>query len=212
MKPNQTKTTFAAAIALAAGAVFASAADCDRVGEKTTAAIEKNPSEMLVVVSDMISKNEGCICEIVKAAIESTGGDKDQVREIVVTAVSASATKAAEITECALAAAPGAAAEIRAGLGEVFEGGEAYSAKGKQVMVEETTDFAPDPVAVSGVYLIAPVAPSAAALGVDQGLSDADLKRLKRLERLTRDLTQKLNDRRRPGGGGNSGGGQTPTN
>ncbi len=209
MKPNQTKTIFAAVIALAAGGAFASAADCDRVGEKTSAAIEKNPSEMLVVVSDMISKNEGCVCEIVKAAIEATGGDKEQVRQIVVTAVSASATKAAEITECALAAAPGAASEIRAGLGEVFEGGEAYSAKGKQVMVEETVDFSPDPVAVSGVYLIAPVAPSAAAIGVDQGLTD---KEIKRLERLTRDLTNKLNNRRRPGGGGNSGGGQTPTN
>ncbi len=210
MKANKTKTTLAAVIAIAAGATFASAADCDRVGEKTTAAIKKNPSEMLVVVNDMISKNDACVCEIVKAAIESVNADKAQVRQIVVTAVSASASKAAEITECALAAAPGAASEIRAGLSEVFEGGEAYTSKGKQVMVEE--DFGPDPVAVSGVYLIAPVAPSAAAIGLDQGLSDADAKRLARLERLTRDLTERLNDRPRGGGGGNSGGGQTPTN
>lgn len=209
MKLNQTKTIIAAVIALAVGTAFASAADCDRVGEKTTAAIEKNPSEILVVVSDMISKNDGCVCEIVKAAIESVGGEKEQVRQIVVTAVSASASKAAEITECALAAAPDAATEIRAGLSEVFEGGEAYSAKGKQVMVEETADFGPDPVAVSGVYLIAPIAPSNAF--ADDGLSEAQLKRLERLERLTRDLTERLNRRPRPGGGGNSGG-QTPTN
>jgi len=207
MKPNQTKTSLAAVIAFAAGTTFASAIDCDRVGEKTTAAIEKNPSEILVVVNEMISKNDRCVCEIVTAAIKAVDADKDQVRQIVVTAVSASNTKAAEITECALAAAPGAATEIRAGLSEVFEGGEAYSAKGKQVIVEETTDFGQEPVAVSGVYLIAPVAPSGA--NFNRGLSEQELKRIQRLERLARDLAERLEDRPRPGGGG-GGGGQTP--
>lgn len=207
MKPNQTKTTLAAVIAFAAGTAFAAAVDCDRVGEKTTAAIEKNPSEILVVVNDMITKNDTCVCEVVTAAIKAVDADKEQVRQIVVTAVSAANTKAAEITECALAAAPGAATEIRAGLSEVFEGGEAYSAKGKQVMVEETTDFGQDPVAISGVYLISPGAPAGA--NFDLGLSEEDLKRIQRLERLARDLAQRLRDRPRPGGGG-GGGGQTP--
>ena len=186
-------------IALFAGFAFASAgvanaADCDTIGKQVSKAVADSPSIVLVVVDEMISKNEACACEIVKAAIDASSADKSLVREIVVTAVTAAQGMAATIAECAVAAAPEAAAEIKAGLSEVFAGaksGEVYSAKGgysaKEVVEEEDFGLGPAPIVVSGVYLIAPVA-AGGGLSEDglDALSDAARKAQQRLINILR--------------------------
>jgi len=176
------------------------AAECDSVGAQVTKAITAAPQKVLVVVDEMISKNEACSCEIVKAAIIASSADKALVREIVVTAVTAAQGMAATIAECAVAQAPEAAAEIKAGLSEVFAGakGGAYSAKGAKMVVEDVVeDFAPEPIVISGVYLVAPV-------GGGGGFFDEDAAQraeeaLDRAQRLIDILQREM--RRRPDSG-----------
>ena len=168
MKLQLVKSSLAAVVATAVVTGSAFAADCESIGKKVTAAVKENPSKVLSIVDKMISKNESCACEIVKAAIETSKATKSEVREIVMTAVSAANGMAATIAECALAVAPEAAAEIRAGLSEVFEGAEEGDEEEEDVVVDESEDFNGVPPAVSGVYLIAPVTPA-------RGTADDDL-------------------------------------
>ena len=217
MKLKQIKYTLAVTAGLISSATLSLAADCDATGAKVKSSIEKSPEKLLVIVENAVSKNESCACEVVKAAIEASNADKQVVRDIVVTAVSAASEMAATIAECALAAAPEAAAEIRAGLSEVFEGGEAYSAgkNSKNVVVDESNDFGPDPIAVSGVYLIAPVAPSAASFGTDVrrlaqqlGISQREAALILRNGSLTEVLRRRVRQPRDDDRGGDN---STPT-
>lgn len=180
------------------------AVDCDSIGEEVRKAISEDSAKVLVIVDEAIAKNEACACEIVKAAISASDADKDLVREIVVTAVAAAQNMAATIAECAVAEAPEAAAEIKAGLSEVFAGAkhsggksviyeDDYSAKGgKEVVIEEEeeADFGPEPVVISGVYLIAPSAGASgfAALRDKDGniITEEDLARQARLIEILR--------------------------
>lgn len=205
MKLKLISTPLAAFAGLFMTTALSSAADCDDIGSKVKASIEKAPETLLVVVDKMVSKNEACACEIVKAAIEASRADKKLVRDIVVTAVSAANGMAATIAECALAAAPEAATEIRAGLSEVFEGAESggknVMENGKNVVVDESDDFGAAPVAVSGVYLIAPIAPSAASFQDPQVLArqlGISLALAKEIIRTGDTLVEVLNRRKRP--------------
>ena len=198
MKTNISKSSLAGLALILSFTGIAAAGDCDTLGAKVKKAIVKSPSKVLVIVDDAIAKNESCACEVVKAAIEAADAKKDAelVREIVVTAVNAAQGMAATIAECAVAASPSSAAEIKAGLSEVFEGAKSggksvyYSSKGaKEAIPEEGDDFAPAPVVISGVYLIAPVASSA-------GSRQAELERAGRFDK---DLLRVLRNERRKG-------------
>jgi len=179
---------------------LAVAADCETVGAKVKKDIAKTPEKVLVIVDAAISKNESCACEVVKAAIEAADAQENSVlvREIVVTAVTAAQGMAATITECAFAASPSSASEIKAGLSEVFEGAKGgakdvyYSSKGGKIIVEEEEedDYGPAPVVISGVYLIAPVAPSAAGAFNADDLRRQQAKRERDLIRLIRGQNQ----------------------
>jgi hypothetical protein len=164
--------------------------------------VAKSPSKVLVIVDEAISKNESCACEVVKSAIEAADAKKNGalVREIVVTAVNAAQGMAATIAECAVAVSPSSASEIKAGLSEVFEGAKGggknvyYSSKGGKEIIEEEEPQAPEPVVISGVYLIAPVAPSAGG-----ALSIRELERARqREEDLLRILRRQQRDGRKP--------------
>jgi hypothetical protein len=204
------KTRFAKKIALLIGVTVGSmsmvgAAECDSVGAKVEKAIAKAPDQVLVIVDDMISKNEACSCEIVKAAISASSADKDLVREIVVTAVTAAQGMAATITECAVAQAPEAAAEIKAGLNEAFAGAEAEVDPKEPIIVEEATeDFGPEPVVISGVYLIAPVAGNSGGAAFSESAVKAAAAAVAKQQRLISLL-------RRQNRGGNNSGSTTTT-
>ncbi len=139
-------------------------AECDSLSKEVKAQISSEPKKILVVVDSAITKNSGCACEIVSAAISLVPDDHEMIREIVVTAVSNTPDLAPKIAECAIASAPEASTEIAAGLDEVFEGAKAgmggkevVSAKTSKEVIVEEADIEPVlPVTVAGVYLIAP--------------------------------------------------------
>ena len=163
--------------------------DCEAVAKSVTKRISDDPARLLAIVNEEVGKNTSCVCEIVKAAIDAAGADKEDVRDIVSTAAAAAPDEAATIVECAIAQAPDAAREIKAAMDEVFEGADAAQSASKQpvdgkqpvgkqpvhsakeIVVDDSPDYGPAPVTVSGVYLMAPVAPSG-------GGPDIDLKKL----------------------------------
>ena len=172
MKTNNLKSALSGLALIVSLSGIAFAGDCESVGASVKKDVAKTPSKVLVIVDEAISKNESCACEIVKAAIEAADAKKngELVREIVVTAANAAQGMAATIAECAVAVSPSSASEIKSGLSEVFEGASGgakssyYSSKGGKEVVEEVEDFGPEPVVISGVYLISPVAPSASSI------------------------------------------------
>jgi hypothetical protein len=207
MKTNIVKSALTGLAVIVSLTGISAAADCDAVGAEVKKQVVKTPSKVLVIVDAAITKNESCACEIVKAAIEAADAKKDAdlVREIVVTAVTAAQGMAATIAECAVAVSPSSAAEIKAGLSEVFEGAEGgakdvyYSSKGAKEVVVEVE--APAPIVISGVYLINPVAPSAGGVGV----SEEALRELRDLEKdILRVLRDERNKGRKPGDSGTS--------
>ena len=103
-------------LAVLAKRAYAEQVDCDGVGERVRAAVEENVERVLVVVEDAIVANEICVCEIVQGAILGSEGATDSVRAIVFTAVTTAPGMAATIAECAIAAAPDRAEEIRLAL------------------------------------------------------------------------------------------------
>ena len=190
MKTNKIKSALTGLALIVSLTGIAAAGDCDAVGAKVKKAVAKTPSQVLVIVDEEISKNESCACEIVKAAIEAADAKKDSalVREIVVTAVNAAQGMAATIAECAVAVSPSSAAAIKSGLSEVFEGAKGgakdvyYSSKGASKEPIEEEPYI-EPIVISGVYLIAPVAPSGAGL---------DSERLREIEKRAEELVKLL--------------------
>jgi hypothetical protein len=203
--------------ALLAFGSAAQAADCPAASKAVTAA-GNSAADVVPAVAREIAAASECACDIVTAAIVAVGADnKDAVSEIVYVAVSTAPELAAQISECAAAAAPKAVDEIKAALRKAFEFQE--SAKnpvttsgksGKEIIVQtevdEFDDFAKVPVDIRGIYLIPPVSPSGGAFLIDEENVD-DLE--DEIERLRREI-QRLRDRR-PGGGGAGGGGVRPS-
>ena len=172
---------------------------CDEIASEMKESISKEPSSLLALVSEFVTKHPGCACEIVKAASTAADNDNSLIGEIVAVAVNSAPAKTAEIAECAIATAPGAAGEIKSALEETFEGAKApinaskqaidgkepiYSAK-EIVVTDDGDDFAPAPRPVSGVYLIAPIAPASGLndrerLARQLGVSTRELDRILR--------------------------------
>ncbi len=168
-----------------AGAAFAGPGgkgpNCGAIGGRVQAASSDDPAAVLGIVESEVGAAESCACEIVKAAILGSKADNATVGDIVYTAVTASPGMASTIAECAIAVAPGAAAEIKAALKRALEGGEG---------------FAKAPVDIRGIYLIPPVSPSAAAVDAQGGVLE-----------VIREIIQRIGDR----GGSGTGTGGTPS-
>ena len=119
---------------------------CSEIGKKAKASVAAKPSSASSVVSKLIKQHEDCVCAIVKGAIEA-GGD---VKGVVTAAVKAAPTKSAVVHECAVSVAPKSAKAISAAIDAVLGDG---------------ADFGTEPIVVSGVYLIAPVASAGGGSG-----------------------------------------------
>lgn len=107
------------------------AADCAQIAAQVTAAINAAPAKVLETVQSQIVANNGCACEVVRAAILASDADKAAVAEIVRTAILASPDESRLIAQCAVATAPDAIAEVQAVLSSIDPAqGESASAKG----------------------------------------------------------------------------------
>ncbi len=147
---NILKHPTASAILAAAFLVGAplSAATCDKVAADVRAAIEANPSKVLVIVEDAMVTNEACACEIVKSALIASRANADLARQIVLTATNVAPNLTQLISECARG---------------VLAGVETAGKTGKEVKnvlevqpVNSAPDYAAAPADIRGVYLIQP--------------------------------------------------------
>lgn len=101
-----------AAAAPALSAAQPNAEACYSVSQITTKTIAASPSTVLESVAKLVSANESCACEVVKAAIISTEADKELVAQILDTAITSAPLKISEMIPCAQAVAPDASEEI----------------------------------------------------------------------------------------------------
>lgn len=122
---------FALVGALLAAIPAASAADCYAISKLVAKEIAAQPKKVLTIVSEQVTANEACTCEIVKAAIVATEADRKLVAQIVEQAIEAAPKKLSLITTCALAVAPDAHVEVMEVAAKYSKGtGEGYSSKG----------------------------------------------------------------------------------
>src|SRR6478752_5941074 len=100
---NTPKHSIALAFTAAAYLIGAplSAATCDKVAADVRAAIEANPSKVLIIVEDAMVTNETCACEIVKTALIASKANADLARQIVLTATNVAPNLTQLIAECA---------------------------------------------------------------------------------------------------------------
>ena len=89
-------------------------ADCDRVALSISQRVKLEPSRLLEIVEREVAANPGCVCEIVKAAINAGELDGDRVVSIVETAIQASPESMRIISQCAIAAAPDSVSNVQA--------------------------------------------------------------------------------------------------
>lgn len=142
-----------------------SSVDCSGPPLAIKQQIKLDPSRALEIVEKEVAANPQCSCEIVKAAILTTGEDPSLVSGIVVTAINAAPEQMRIISQCAIAVAPDSLAAIQAILAKLDpNGGEsassAKSAKSSKDVVAAATSEAekpPDPLAQPLVYWIPPL-------------------------------------------------------
>jgi hypothetical protein len=130
------KTTFRFALVAAAlgivPAVATADTDCLTLAASVKTAVAEKPAEVLQVVEKEVSANSDCACEVVKAAIQAAEADAKTVAAIVETAASVAPDKMRLISQCAVAVAPEALADVQAVLSRLDpnRGESGYSSKG----------------------------------------------------------------------------------
>lgn len=83
------------------GGVAQGAPSCDKIAADVRAAIAATPSRVLIIVEDAMIANEGCACEIVKAAILASNANPELSRQIALTASNVAPNLSKVISECA---------------------------------------------------------------------------------------------------------------
>jgi hypothetical protein len=93
--------------------------DCVAISQSVVIGISEDKSQLLEIVSKEIAAAPNCACEIVKSAIKASKADNMTVAAIVGAAVAAAPDRMRLISQCAIAVAPDAAAEIQAVLAKL---------------------------------------------------------------------------------------------
>jgi hypothetical protein len=125
-----------------------SAATCDKVAADVRAAIEVNPSKVLVIVEDAMIANEACACEIVKTALITSKANADLARQIVLTATNVAPNLTHLIAECARGVVAGDATAGKTGkeVKNVFDV--------QPQPVNSGSDYQSAPTDIRGAYII----------------------------------------------------------
>jgi hypothetical protein len=130
------KTTFRFALVAAALGMLPAATmaevDCLKVSVSVKHAVAAKPSAVLEIVEKEVSANPDCACDVVKAAIQSSKADNKTIAAIVETAATSAPDKMRLISQCAVAVAPQALADVQAVISrlEPNKGESGYSSKG----------------------------------------------------------------------------------
>ena len=131
MKTTLRFALVAAALGLAP-AVATAETDCITLAASVKISVAEKPAEVLQVVEKEVSASPDCACDVVKAAIQASKADAKTVAAIVETAASVAPDKMRLISQCAVAVAPQALADVQAVISrlEPNKGESGYSSKG----------------------------------------------------------------------------------
>lgn len=130
------KTTFRFALVAAALGMLPAATmaevDCLKVSVSVKHAVAAKPATVLEIVEKEVSANPDCACDVVKAAIQASKADNKTIAAIVETAATSAPDKMRLISQCAVAVAPEALADVQAVISrlEPNKGESGYSSKG----------------------------------------------------------------------------------
>lgn len=125
--------------------------DCLTIYVSVKHATVAESSKVLEIVAKEVTASPGCACEIVKAAIEGSQAKPKTVAAIVEAAVIAAPEQMRLISNCAVAVAPDALAEVQAVLAKLDpnRGESASSAKDSKKPVGEVAAM-PNPMEFPG--------------------------------------------------------------
>lgn len=155
------KTIFSALFGAALAALPAHAdVDCIALSVSVKNAVSAQQSNVLEIVSEQVGAAPGCACEIVKAAIEASKADAKTVAAIVEAASIAAPDQMRLVSQCAVAVAPDALAEVQAVVAKLDpnrgEAGESSkSAKGAKTPIGEVAT-SPNPLDFPGQGPVGP--------------------------------------------------------
>ena len=130
------KTTFRFALVAAALGMLPAATmaevDCLKLSVSVKHAVAAKPATVLEIVEKEVSANPDCACDVVKAAIQASKADSKTVAAIVETAATSAPDKMRLISQCAVAVAPEALADVQGVISrlEPNKGESGYSSKG----------------------------------------------------------------------------------
>lgn len=93
--------------------------DCLMLSLTVKHSVAAEQSKVLEIVATQVAAAPGCSCEIVKAAIEGSNAKPTTVAAIVETAVTAAPEQMRLISQCAVAVAPDALAQVQAVLAKL---------------------------------------------------------------------------------------------
>jgi hypothetical protein len=128
--------------------------DCLQLSLSVKHAVAAEQSKVLEIVATEVSATPGCACEIVKAAIEGSSAKPATVAAIVETAATAAPEHLRLISQCAVAVAPDALAQVQAVLAKLDpnrgkSGSNAKSAKDAKAPAAEVAAI-PNPLDFPG--------------------------------------------------------------
>ena len=110
---------FAATSSLLALGQATAETDCLQLTHFVKVAAANEPSKVLQLVEEKVAQNPGCVCEVVKAAIEGAAAEPKTVSAIVETAIAAAPEQMRLIAQCAISTAPDAITQVQAVLAKL---------------------------------------------------------------------------------------------
>lgn len=123
---------------------------CLQAANDVSQAVTKDPKKVLLIVEDAMVINETCACEIVCAAIQSSGADAATVEQIVLTAISVAPSQSAMITECAKKSGQPVAhsetTEDESGKNPINRNSSGKNPSGKNAMADASGSGAANPI------------------------------------------------------------------
>jgi hypothetical protein len=154
------KTTFRIALAATALGMLPAMAevDCLKLSVAVKHAVAAQPQQVLQIVEKEVAANSDCSCEVVKSAIEASKADSKTVAAIVETAATVAPDKMRLISQCAVAVAPQALADVQAVMSRIdpSKGEGGYSAKGAKAGPEVAVKPAFNPLDFPGQGPVGP--------------------------------------------------------
>jgi len=138
MKPTIFFGSFYASLALLSASAET---DCVKLSLTVKHAVAAEQSKVLEIVATEVSAAPNCACEVVKAAIEGSNAKPETVAQIVATAATAAPEQMRLVSQCAVAVAPDALAQVQAVMAKLDPncgktGHSAKSAKSSKAPIE----------------------------------------------------------------------------